>query len=102
MAHAHYTELSKWLIARGRTDCDPLWVKKMLKHKFLGYTRETMTDIVTGETIEKEHLIHTSDLDVGEMTNFISNYLAWGDDLGCYLKVPADSEYMKLMESQNQ
>jgi hypothetical protein len=102
LSHSMYSEISRYLILKGRTDCSPAWIKKALKSKFLGWMSEVYVDIVTGEKTEREVLRHTSDLDSGEMCHYLTQCLAWACDIGCDIRIPANSVYMKLMEQQNQ
>lgn len=101
MFHAHMGELSQYLIGKGKTDCTPEWCKEMVKYKFLGTYRTEITDIVTGKKGFITQIRHSSKLETGEMTDFITQYIAWAVDIGCYLSLPQDSEYMKLIQEQN-
>lgn len=100
-SHVIYTEISKYLIAKGRKDCSDGWVKQMLKNSFLGWQEVEIVNVVTGERTIKEELRHTSDLDKGEMMNYLTQIINWAGDIGCQIRIPADSEYMQSMESQN-
>lgn len=74
----------------------------MLKNRFLGWQYENYTDIVTGEKSTRQELRHTSSLDKGEMMDYITQVINWGESIGCSIKIPVSSEYFKLMESQNE
>ncbi|RJP48745.1 MAG: hypothetical protein C4586_08485 [Anaerolineaceae bacterium] len=99
--HVIYQEISKYLINKGRTDCSPEWVKDMLKNKFLGWVQREFTDVVTGKKTVHEVLRPTAALDVGEAYQYTTEILDWAQSIGCDIKIPANSEYMKLREAQN-
>ena len=101
LSHSIYSEVSKYLISKGRTDCSPDWIKKMLKNKLLGWDVETFTDILTGAKTQREVLRHTSQLTKGEMMDYLTQIIEWAESIGCEIRIPVNSEYMKLMESQN-
>ena len=44
----------------------------------------------------------TKSLDVGDMTLYLNKIENWCIDRGIKLSIPVDSEYAKLMESQNE
>lgn len=99
--HVIYAEISQYLIGKGRTDCDEQWVKKMLKNRFIGWVDEEFTDVVTGQKTIRSVLKSTKKLDVGEATHYIDQILAWAADIGCWIQIPAHSEYAKYKESQD-
>ncbi|AUR85310.1 recombinase [Vibrio phage 1.071.A._10N.286.46.A12] len=99
--HVLYSEISKHLILKGRNDWCPKFTKRNLKNKFLGWKKEIVVDIKTGEVTEVLELRSTKDLDKGEAMNYITQILDWAESIGCHIKVPEDSEYMKAMQSQN-
>lgn len=101
LSHMWYSEISDWLIRRGKDFATPEWVKDAMKHTYLGYVEREMVDVVTGETTVIRSLRHTSDLDTGDMHFYLTQVEGWALNLGCRLTVPADSEYMKLKEKQN-
>ncbi|WP_312158088.1 YbcN family protein [Pantoea piersonii] len=101
LSHMWYSEISDWLIRRGKTFASPEWVKDAMKHTYLGYVEREMVDVVTGETTVIRSLRHTSDLDTGDMHFYLTQVEGWALSLGCKLTVPADSEYMNLKEKQN-
>ncbi|MGE1562100.1 YbcN family protein [Pantoea septica] len=101
LSHMWYSEISDWLIRRGKDFASPEWVKDAMKHTYLGYVEREMVDVVTGETTVIRSLRHTSDLDTGDMHFFLTQVEGWALSLGCKLTVPADSEYMNLKEKQN-
>lgn len=101
LQHCIYSELSKYLIKKGRSDCNPDWVKKMLKNKFLGWTQEAFTDILTGEVTHREVLIGTSSLGRGEATIYTTQILEWADSIGCEIKIPARCDYRDAIMEQN-
>lgn len=101
LSHMWYSEISDWLIRRGKDFASPEWVKDAMKHTYLGYVEREMVDVVTGETTVIRSLRHTSDLDTGDMHFYLTQVEGWALSLGCKLTVPADSEYMTLKEKQN-
>ena len=101
LSHVIYSDIAKYLISKGRADWDASMVKKSLKNKFLGWSKESYTDILTGEITEREVLRHTADLDKGEMTFYITQVIEWAESIGCQIKIPATCEYRNLMEIQN-
>lgn len=101
LSHMLYSEISDWLIRRGKDFASPEWVKDAMKHTYLGYVEREMVDVVTGETTVIRSLRHTSDLDTGDMHFYLTQVEGWALSLGCKLTVPADSEYMNLKEKQN-
>ncbi|RPE02970.1 hypothetical protein BBB56_06090 [Candidatus Pantoea deserta] len=101
LSHMWYSEISDWLIRRGKDFASPEWVKDAMKHTYLGYVEREMVDVVTGESTVIRSLRHTSDLDTGDMHFYLTQVEGWALNLGCKLTVPADSEYMKLKEKQN-
>ncbi|WP_312112198.1 YbcN family protein [Pantoea septica] len=101
LSHMWYSEISDWLIRRGKDFASPEWVKDAMKHTYLGYVEREMVDVVTGETTVIRSLRHTSDLDTGDMHFYLTQVEGWALSLGCKLTVPADSEYMNLKEKQN-
>ncbi|MBZ6385508.1 MULTISPECIES: YbcN family protein [Pantoea] len=101
LSHMWYSEISDWLIRRGKDFASPEWVKDAMKHTYLGYVEREMVDVVTGETTVIRSLKHTSDLDTGDMHFYLTQVEGWALNLGCRLTVPADSEYMKLKDKQN-
>jgi len=101
LSHMWYSEISDWLIRRGKNFASPEWVKDAMKHTYLGYVEREMVDVVTGETTVIRSLRHTSDLDTGDMHSYLTQVEGWALSLGCKLTVPADSEYMNLKEKHN-
>ena len=68
-------------------------IKELLVHKFLG-----TEDRVVGNTVIPGQLRKTSQLNSGEMKQFMDQILAWGADHGCLVSLPADSEYKRWMD----
>ena len=99
--HVCYQEISKYLAAKGRNEWTPEFVKKNLKNKMLGWQTETFVDVKTGERRDIWTLKSSSKLDKGEAMNYITQILDWAESIGCHIRIPEDSEYMKLMQSQN-
>jgi hypothetical protein len=48
LSHMWYTEISEYLIARGKTFATPEWVKDAMKHTYLGYESRNRY-VVSGE-----------------------------------------------------
>ncbi|EIY5055152.1 YbcN family protein [Klebsiella variicola] len=101
LSHVWYEQISRYLISRGKAFASPEWVKDALKHTYLGYESREMTDVITGEKITVSSLRHTSDLDTGDMFDYMSKVQAWAAEIGCLVSVPADSEYQQLRERQD-
>lgn len=99
--HVIYQNVSKYLISKGRTDWNEAKVKRELKNKFLGWELVEFTDVVTGEITTHEQLKETSKLDVGESCHYTTQILDWAESIGCSVNIPENSEYAKLMRSQN-
>ncbi len=95
LSHMWYSEISEYLISRGKTFATPAWVKDALKHTYLGYETKDLVDVVTGEITTIQSLRHTSDLDTGEMYIFLCKVEALGGeywlppDYSAELRVPA-------------
>ena len=100
--HVIYTEISKFLISKGRTDWTVKVVKKNMKNKFLGWAKEEFIDVVTGEITTKDILVETSKLDVGDSYNYTTNLLSWCADMGIFIKIPSQCDYRDIMDSQIQ
>ncbi|EJH4501920.1 hypothetical protein C5952_17505 [Cronobacter sakazakii] len=100
LAHMWFSEISQYLISRGKSFATPEWVKDALKHSYLGYEEREMTDVITGEKTTIRSLRHTSDLDTGDMNFFLTRIEAWALSIGCQLTIPADCEYMQLRQRQ--
>ncbi|MCD9775848.1 YbcN family protein [Klebsiella variicola subsp. variicola] len=101
LSHAWYEQISKYLVSRGKAFASPEWVKDAMKHTYLGYEQREMTDVITGEKTTVSSLRHTSDLDTGDMFDYMSKVQAWAAEIGCLVSVPADSEYQQLRERQD-
>ncbi|ENE3468456.1 YbcN family protein, partial [Escherichia coli] len=71
LSHMWYSEISEYLISRGKSFATAAWVKDALKHTYLGYETKDLVDVVTGEITTIQSLRHTSDLDTGEMYVFL-------------------------------
>lgn len=102
LQHSIYGEISRYLISKDRKDCNPEWVKKMLKNKYLGWTQEAFTDVLTGEVTHREVLRSSSSLEVGEATIYTTQILEFADSIGCEIKIPAKCDYRDMMEIQNE
>ena len=99
--HKWVNELSVYLIKGGRKDSSPEFCKDLLKHTFLGYEQIERVNAKTGERVTVSQLKHTSELDLGDMNDFMNKCYAWCVDIGLLLTIPHDSEYAMLMEPQN-
>lgn len=102
LSHMWYGEISEYLIKSGRTDATPEWVKRNLKKTYLGCEQVEYTDFVTGEKVSTWEPRHTSSLDTGEMHFFLNQVERWCAQFGLALTIPADSEYQKLKDKQNE
>ncbi|USS95159.1 hypothetical protein M5J15_11095 [Serratia symbiotica] len=100
LQHMWYAELSAYLIKHGRSFASPEWVKTAMKHTCLGYEEREMVDVATGEKTVIFSLRHTADLDTGEMHFYLNRVEGWALNIGCWLTVPADSEYNQLKNKQ--
>lgn len=101
LLHMWLSEISEYLIRRGKSFATPEWVKDALKHTYLGYETKERVDVVSGEITTVQSLRHTSDLDTGDMYIFLCKVEAWAMDIGCHLTIPSDSQYQKLKEAQD-
>lgn len=100
LSHMWYSEISEYLISRGKTFATPAWVKDALKHTYLGYETKDLVDVVTGEITTIQSLRHTSDLDTGEMYIFLCKVEAWAVNIGCHLTIPQSCEFQLLRDKQ--
>lgn len=97
-----YGEISEYLIKSGRTDATAEWVKRNLKKTYLGSEQVEYTDFVTGEKVSTWEPRHTSSLDTGDMHFFLNQVEGWCEQFGLVLTIPADSEYQKLKDKQDE
>ncbi len=100
LSHMWYSEISEYLISRGKTFATPAWVKDALKHTYLGYETKDLVDVVTGDITTIQSLRHTSDLDTGEMYVFLCKVEAWAVNIGCHLTIPQSCEFQLLRDKQ--
>ena len=100
LSHMWYTEISEYLIARGKTFATPEWVKDAMKHTYLGYESKDRVDVVSGEVTTVRSLRHTSELETGEMYIFLCKVEAWAMNIGCHLTIPQSCEYQQLRDKQ--
>ena len=98
--HSWASQLSEYLIAKGRKDSSPEFCKDLLKHSLLGYETKIMTDCITGLKTEISSLRHTSDLKTGEMFHFMELVDRWCISIGLMLTTPDNSEYKKLKDEE--
>lgn len=71
------------------------------KHTFLGYREEERVDIVTRVKSTHSALISTTDLDKGEMHEFMNKIYYYWADKQLFLTVPELSDYFKNKKKQN-
>ena len=100
LSHMWYGEISEYLIKSGRVDATPEWVKRNLKKTYLGCTEVTYTDFITGEKTTHWEPRHTSDLDTGEMHDFLCKVEAWCAQFGLALTIPQNCEFQQLRDKQ--
>lgn len=100
-AHMWFGEISRWLVASGREFATPEWCKTAMKHTFLGYEDVFHTDVITGVSVTKQELRHTSKLDVGEMKLFMDLVYHWALEKGLMLTIPDGCEYDELRKQEN-
>lgn len=100
--HVIYSDISEYLISKGREHCTPAWVKSALKNQFLGWTETEFTDLNTGEITKRQVLRSTKDLDVGESCHYTTHILDWAQSIGCNIKMPAKCEYRDMLNKQNE
>jgi hypothetical protein len=93
LVHTWFNTMAKHFSKKVEVDADQM--KLLMKNKFLG-----TEDVVVGSTVIEGQLKRTSKLTKGEMTYFMDRVHEWAADHGVNLPIPADSEYMKLMEAQ--
>lgn len=87
--------LSKRFIHKS-PDCTVENMALMFKNRFLG-----TEDIKVGNSIIKNQVKHSSDLDVGEFVYFLDQVYHWALDINVILDIPETSEYAKLKQTQN-
>ena len=100
--HAIYSEISKYLISKGRTDWDLEKTKFEMKNNFLGWEDVECVNVLTGEVTKKEVLKSTSGLDVGVACDYITKLLDFSQSFGCTIKIPADCEYRDNINKQRE
>lgn len=94
------TELSVYLIKKGRKFATKEWCHDAMRHSFLGYDRKELVDVNTGEVQVRQSLRSTTKLQTGEFTFYLEQIEAWATGIGCLLPVPDNSEYMRLKREQ--
>ncbi|SFU93688.1 YbcN family protein [Xenorhabdus koppenhoeferi] len=100
-AHMWFGEISHFLKSNG-AKFSPEQVKEMMKHTFLGYEVVERINARTQEPERVRTLRQTSKLDTGEMFRFMEQVEQWAAEMGCFVTVPEDSEYMTLKREQEQ
>ena len=93
LLHTWFNAMAKHFSQKVEVDADQM--KLLMKSKFLG-----TEDVIVGKTVIEGQLKQTSKLTKGEMNYFMDRVHEWAADHGVNLPIPADSEYMKLMEAQ--
>lgn len=101
LQHVIYSDISEYLISKGRKYCTQDWVKSALKNQFLGWTETEFTDLNTGEITKRQVLRSTKDLDVGESCHYTAQILDWAQSIGCNIKIPAKCKYRDMLNKQN-
>ncbi len=99
--HVIYSEISKYLIKKGRTDWSDAKVKFEMKSNFLGWVNTECTNVSTGEVTTRQVLKSTSGLDAGEACDYITKLLDFANNIGCFIRIPANSDYQKYIDQQN-
>lgn len=99
--HVIYSDISRYLISKGRKEWTPEFVKENLKNKFLGWEDKEYIDVETGKKSLRSVLRRTSQLDVGDSYNYTTQIIDWAEAIGCKIKIPANSVYMELYRDQN-
>ena len=90
LSHVWYREMAEQFTAKGY-EIDEKQMKDLCKNRFLG-----TEDRVIHNTVIPGQLRSTKALKTGEMMDYLDQVWAWAADHGIMLKIPADSEYMKL------
>ena len=104
LSHMWYSDIAKHFIDHGKTHFDSgdamndINMKNNLKLTYLGCEDKSYIDLKTGRVITKSELRHTSDLEKGDMTNYLMLIDAFCVQYGIYIRKPADSEYVKIMQ----
>ena len=88
-------DLAKFFAAKSGEVFTKDGIHDVLCHKFLGYE-----DRVVGKIVIKDQLKTTKPLDKGEFQRLMEQIDAWACDLGCQLRYPEHSQYMKQREEQ--
>lgn len=101
LSHMWYSEVSRWLIGKGKDFATPEWCKDALKNTFLGVEDVFHTDVVTGVSTRRQELRHTSKLDVGEMKLYLDLVYHWCLDRGLMLTIPEGCQYQELCKQEN-
>ena len=101
LSHMWYSEVSRWLVGKGKDFATPEWCKDALKNTFLGVEDVFHTDVVTGVSTRRQELRHTSKLDVGEMKLYLDLVYHWCLDRGLMLTIPEGCQYQELCKREN-
>lgn len=101
LSHMWYSEVSRWLIGKGKDFATPEWCKDALKNTFLGVEDVFHTDVVTGVSTRRQELRHTSKLDVGEMKLYLDLVYHWCLDRGLMLTMPEGCQYQELCKRES-
>ena len=57
LSHMWYSEISEYLINRGKTFATPAWVKDALKHTYLGYETKDLVDVAVISPLSSRYAI---------------------------------------------
>ena len=104
LSHIWYRDIAKHFKERGKDTfsngdpMNPANMKKNLKNTYLGCESKEYIDLKTGEVTEKLELRHTSDLEKGDMTNYLMLIDAFCKEHTIYISKPEDSEYVQIMK----
>lgn len=94
------TDLSKFLVSKGRKFASKEWCHDAMRHSFLAYDEREYMDVTTGEITTTRTLRSTTKLNTGGFTFYLEQIEAWAMGIGCLLPVPENSEYMRLKREQ--
>jgi len=104
LSHIWYRDIAKYFKERGKhtfVNGDAMNdknMKKNLKNTYLGCESKEYINMQTGEVTQKLELRHTSDLEKGDMTNYLMLIDAYCKEQSIYISKPEDSEYVQIMK----
>lgn len=101
LSHMWYEDIT-WQINNklGKEAVTPESVKKDLKEMFLGYEEKEHTNVITGKTTYTHTLVKTSELDRESMHFYLQQVETWAYQNNLTLRIPNNSEYMKIKREQ--